>query len=356
MQAAPRARLARRDVILPSIVVRAALKLDGGGTQLQTIFMFLKIPVYCSPAFAGLSAGRPRTVLAARRFPAAYRGVSGGLVVARGRPPNLKHVWSVARSCANSRLVTSHMRSNSSAANGRSRQREAASRGVDESRPKRSVQAATAGEKPTPLGRSEKRPRTTETLLARGSIVMFYSKSKDIDDLGLRRPDWRKVLSNFHPVDIEVEGRRYFSVEHAFHAAKVRCSSNPDAAAEFEVGGSVPRDPLAAKKAGGRAGFAKLGARLDVARWICERDGATMAALRARLACDSTFREILAAVYANELQLLHFERSGAKSYWGGNIRKADGVKVGRNRLGEMLMQLAEESATTMLHSRCDRAS
>ena len=67
-----------------------------------------------------------------------------------------------------------------------------------------------------------------------------------------------------------------------------------------------------------------------------------MAALRARLSCDNLFRDILAAVHARQLQLLHFERAGAKSYWGGSIRKADGVQMGRNRLGEMLMQLATE--------------
>ena len=192
-------------------------------------------------------------------------------------------------------------------------------------------------------GVTKKRPRAATGLLPRGAVAMFYSKSKDVDDLGLGRPDWRKVLSNFHPVEIEVVGRRYPSVEHAFHAAKARCSSNPEVARQFEVGGSVPSTPLGAKKAGGRAGFAKLGTELDETRWNAQRDAATMAALRARLACDSTFREILATVHSKQLRLVHFERGGAKSYWGGNIRTDDGVIVGRNRLGEMLMELAAEA-------------
>ena len=203
--------------------------------------------------------------------------------------------------------------------------------------------AATVGvAKNATVSNAKRRQRAADALLERGAVATFYSKSKDADDLGLGRPDWPKVLSNFHPVEIEVDGRRYSSVEHAFHAAKARCSSNPKVAAQFEVGGRVPRDPLAAKMAGGRKGFQKLGAVLNVARWNRERDAATMAALRARLACDDLFREILAAVHAKDLQLLHFERGGAKSYWGGNVRKADGVMVGRNRLGEMLMQLAAE--------------
>ena len=95
-----------------------------------------------------------------------------------------------------------------------------------------------------------------------------------------------------------------------------------------QIGGSVPADPPAAKRAGGRKGFEKLQAVLDVRRWNSERDAATMAALRARHAVDGRFRAILAAVRARELQLLHFERGGVKSYWGGSVAKADGRLVG----------------------------
>ena len=65
-------------------------------------------------------------------------------------------------------------------------------------------------------------------ILAPGAVAQFYSKSKDVDDLGLGRADWRKVLSNFHACEIELEGRRYSSVEHAFHAAKARCFHDSD--------------------------------------------------------------------------------------------------------------------------------
>ena len=118
-------------------------------------------------------------------------------------------------------------------------------------------------------------------LLPVGATAIFYSKSKDVDDLGLGRADWRKVLSNFHPCELAMEGRRYASVEHAFHAAKARCSDNPSAAAAFEIGGSVPRDPAKAKQAGGRAGFARLGATL---RWTW-RNGPVSAMGRQRRRC-----------------------------------------------------------------------
>ena len=196
-------------------------------------------------------------------------------------------------------------------------------------------------------GKASKRQKGSgaAAVLAPGAVAQFYSKSKDIDDLGCGRADWRRVLSNFHPCVIEVEGAKYASVEHAFHAAKARCSDKPSIAAAFELGGSVPRDPLAAKRAGGRAGFAALGATLDAARWDAARSGAVLAALRARYEVDAPFREILAACHAKRLYLLHFERGGAKSYWGGSIRKADGERVGANQLGCMLMELAATSGT-----------
>ena len=43
-----------------------------------------------------------------------------------------------------------------------------------------------------------KRRRKIAGSIADGSLVQFYSKSKDVDDLGLGMAGWRKVLSNFH--------------------------------------------------------------------------------------------------------------------------------------------------------------
>ena len=47
-------------------------------------------------------------------------------------------------------------------------------------------------------------------------IKLFYSKSKDIKDLDLGRDigNWRRVLSNFHNIEITMNGRKYQSVEH----------------------------------------------------------------------------------------------------------------------------------------------
>ena len=173
------------------------------------------------------------------------------------------------------------------------------------------------------------------------NVKQFYSKSKDDDDLGLGLKDWRKRLSNFWPCVIEIDGRKYPSVEHAFHAAKAYSSDKPEMAVHFECGGAVGVSPAAAKKAGGRAGFARHGATLDCMKWDVERDGATMAALKARAHADDEYCSILRRPKELGLYLLHFERQASKAYWGGAVDRASGEIVGVNRLGEMLMDIRE---------------
>ena len=189
----------------------------------------------------------------------------------------------------------------------------------------------------------DERSATSDTAAAAvpPRVLQFYSKSKDQDDLSLGLRDWRKRLSNFWPCVIEVDGKRYPSVEHAFHAAKaLRCSDKPEMAAGFECGGTVGAAPQSAKTAGGKGAYKRLGATLDLAKWDAERDTATMSALRARVACDEQFCTILRATAGS--QLLHFERQAAKAYWGGAVDAASGYVVGRNRLGQMMMELREE--------------
>jgi len=201
-------------------------------------------------------------------------------------------------------------------------------------------------------GRDAKRARVPDNenpSISTPVVVQFYSKSKDVDDLGtlgegpvesLGIPNWRKVLSNFHLINVTIKGKAYPSVEHYFHAAKAMCSTNPEFAKEFEIGGTVgQKGPLDAKRAGSKAGFARAGAQLDVARWISQRDRCVARALRARARQDTLFRQILLTTHKRRLYLLHFERLGRKSYWGGSICKTTGKPVGTNRLGTLLMTL-----------------
>jgi len=174
-------------------------------------------------------------------------------------------------------------------------------------------------------------------------IELFYSKSKSKADLGKAIPaDWRRQLSNFWPQEVEVDGRRYPNPEAAFQAAKALMSSKPEMAKEFEVGGSIGPDPADAKKAGGKKAYKAAGATLKAADWDQVRNEAMMNVLRARYASDPMFRQILEATLKSNIILLHYERIGAKSYWGGSVK--DGEIVGNNTLGKMLMTLRDGGA------------
>ena len=178
-------------------------------------------------------------------------------------------------------------------------------------------------------------------------IELFYAKSKSKADLGKAIPaDWRRQLSNFWPQEVEVDGRKYPNAEAAFQAAKAQMSSKPEMAKEFEVGGSIGPDPADAKKAGSKKAYKAADATLKAADWDKVRNEAMMNVLKARYATDAMFRQILEATLKANILLLHYERSGAKSYWGGAVK--DGEIVGENMLGRLLMTLrlrgAEASA------------
>jgi predicted NAD-dependent protein-ADP-ribosyltransferase YbiA (DUF1768 family) len=104
---------------------------------------------------------------------------------------------------------------------------------------------------------------------------------------------------------------------------------------------AVGPDPAMAKKAGGRSAYRRFGATLDSACWEERRVAVMQAALDARWEQDTLFCEALCSTAG--MQLLHFERAGARSFWGGSLRRADGLQQGENQLGKMLMVLRERS-------------
>ncbi len=191
------------------------------------------------------------------------------------------------------------------------------------------------------------------------ATVLFFSKSKLQSALKPGLPEnWLRVLSNFHPCPLVIDGMCYPTLEHAFHAHKALCSSRPEIARMFAVavednndnddadkngGGNmsctVGSDPRMAKKHGGRKGFRNLGAVLDVKQWNDRRISVTAKLLEAKWQQDSLFREVLAST--DGMYLLHFERSGAKSFWGGSFSKTTGNIQGENYLGKMLMSLRQ---------------
>lgn len=171
-------------------------------------------------------------------------------------------------------------------------------------------------------------------------IEIFYSKAKNKADLGKGIPaTWRRQLSNFAPIEVTIDGRTYPSVEAAFQAVKAQHSSKPEMARKFEVGGMIGPDPAEAKQHGSNKVYKAEGAVLKVKAWDAARDAVMFRILQARYEVDAEFRKILEATKKANIRLLHFERSGPKSYWGGTVK--EGVVVGENKLGKMMMALRE---------------
>ena len=177
--------------------------------------------------------------------------------------------------------------------------------------------------------------------------VVFFSKSKLSPPLltGLPR-NWRRVLSNFYASSLTIGGAPYSSIEHFFQGQKALCSDRPQMALRFraDADDGVGPEPLAAKKAGGRGAYKRAGATLDVARWEQQRVPCMQAALEARWEQDDRFRTILLSTRG--MRLLHFERAGARSFWGGSLRKSDGLPQGENTLGKLMTAIRDRANTT----------
>ena len=103
-------------------------------------------------------------------------------------------------------------------------------------------------------------------------VFQFYSKSKDmspgkgagekIPDVDISRfsklaeiKNWRKILSNFYEGAFELDGLKWLSVEHLYHASKFK-KSNPDFYKEFSLDSNseISKSPVMAKSAGGKTG------------------------------------------------------------------------------------------------------
>jgi predicted NAD-dependent protein-ADP-ribosyltransferase YbiA (DUF1768 family) len=179
-------------------------------------------------------------------------------------------------------------------------------------------------------------------------VYQFFSRSKDCADLGPNiPPTWRKTLSNYCAVRLTVGTRKYHTPEHAFHAEKALCSSQPSMALELSVGGSIGPLPRDAKRAGGKAYYKTHGAVLDQHRWVHKRTIVQQQIIEARLKQHIEFQAILSVVGHRKLHLVHFDRSGGRSFWGASVNAKSGDVQGANRLGLLLMETAARIAHPM---------
>ena len=113
--------------------------------------------------------------------------------------------------------------------------------------------------------------KSEEALYDENTVFQFYSKSAnkypgkgageklpDDEKLNYKKlstiKDWRKKLSNFHKAEFELDGEKWLSVEHYYHANKYK--NTPEFYKLFTVGSNseISKDPALAKAAGGKTG------------------------------------------------------------------------------------------------------
>ena len=180
--------------------------------------------------------------------------------------------------------------------------------------------------------------------------VLFYSKSAAIKPKGDPLyghglpPDARKLLSNFAPLSVQWRGKVYPSVEHAFQAAKYLYSHPKDAAAavatQFQQRRTIGQQPAQkAKSAGTKTAMKKHHVQLDCSSWDRVKDEVMLELLQSKVSRHPVIQKILEVCHDNNLSLVHY--SMRDDYWGAKIDKTTGRVVGRNKLGKMLMRIAE---------------
>ena len=223
-------------------------------------------------------------------------------------------------------------------------------------------------------------------------ILQFYSKSKITNDPETMGGvfNWRQRLSNFWPVRISplpiiVEGRELFneglefsSIEQAFHYAKfqfaVKTMSDSDKRDWLAHYPGILTTPIPIKHdqvnddtfakiirpimvevkgSSGKGKMKKAGYTLNIDAWDVAKVAVMEHLLLARLDKDDEFRSILMG--SKGKYLLHIERSGIKSFWGGSLNKTDQTLKGKNTLGELMMKL-RETMFSQYKQYCQRAT
>jgi predicted NAD-dependent protein-ADP-ribosyltransferase YbiA (DUF1768 family) len=174
--------------------------------------------------------------------------------------------------------------------------------------------------------------------------LQFFSRSKTDTKMMGGTQDWARYLSNFARLPASSQ---YPTVEAAFGFAKYGVAEeiDPESKNAKVPDFSAMTDGLQAKRAHGRKGMKEHGFVLKsnkLAQWNQVRVAEMRRILEERWSSDSKFRAILRDVLKSGRGLLHFERSGKKSFWGGCISKKTGEVVGKNTLGLLMLAIARE--------------
>jgi len=175
-------------------------------------------------------------------------------------------------------------------------------------------------EKKTSVKSDEGNKKTYNSLYNEEVVFLFHSKSahkapgkgsgeiipagrvSDFTELQMKEnKDWRKVLSNFYVAEFQLDGKRWNSVEHYFHANKFK-TKDSDYYMSFSLddeSSKINKDPRLAKKAG-----RKLKLNMEERRnWEKEKSGVMKRAQMEKYRTSEHARKIL--LLTKDAKLMH---------------------------------------------------
>lgn len=157
-----------------------------------------------------------------------------------------------------------------------------------------------------------------------GDVLQFYSKSRNVApgrgagetvsrDYPLLDKNFRKMLSNFYPVTIQYNGETYASVEHAFHATKLKHFGHPRSV-DFAVGAInyVGNEGSSVKKAGGKNGLFRMN-NVQIAEWNRISRGVLVELWQEKFGRNAELRKVLKST--GNARLVHDMGRGHTERW-----------------------------------------
>ena len=169
-------------------------------------------------------------------------------------------------------------------------------------------------------------------------MEFFYSKSKKDGSIVCGRDDWKRILSAFWVHHIEYKGKKFASIEMAFHWEKFKRTDKPELGDIYILGGPFDNDPAKGKSYSGKGSMKKLGCTLDVKKWGVDSKKIMWKLIVTRAIQDQLFTNIIMNA---PKPLLHFERN-KKPIYGCYRCKITGELYGENYYGKCLERLSKE--------------
>lgn len=196
--------------------------------------------------------------------------------------------------------------------------------------------------------------KMNKELFDENTVFQFYSKSSGKSPPGkgagekvqendtqlyeklLGIPNWRRILSNFWIAPFDLDGHRWQSVEHFYHASKFK-QGNPDFYLSFTIDqgeGQLPKEPAMAKGVGGVTGKFK-GKQIRPSHVVMDRDFFSSGknkiemerAQQAKYEQNPLAKRVLLATKNAKLQ--HFVRGGSAIVFYDTMRVREKLRLNK---------------------------